>query len=132
MASSSGSASGMPRTIRDLVAGFQIKNTESPSKNVPEMDGTPEDQIDMHRMGKIQEFKLTTASAQLSPTCGPELFGLFFKPLGNSFSSRLHREDNITGYRSLRLPAIRGFLVIRQVRFLYLAFSETLLRHFLI
>lgn len=48
----------MPRTIRGPIAGFQITNTEGPRKDVPGMDGTPEDQIDMHRMGKIQEFKV--------------------------------------------------------------------------
>jgi hypothetical protein len=48
----------MPRAIRGPVAGFQIMNTEGTSKSVPEMDVTPEDQVDMHRMGKIQEFKV--------------------------------------------------------------------------
>ncbi|KAJ5091052.1 hypothetical protein NUU61_005922 [Penicillium alfredii] len=47
-----------PSTIpRDPVIGFAMTDMEGPSKDVPEMEGTPQDQNDMNRMGKIQEFK---------------------------------------------------------------------------
>jgi len=58
MASSFVSLSGMPQTNREPAISFQTMNTEGPTKRVPEMEGTPEDQVDMHRMGKIQEFKV--------------------------------------------------------------------------
>lgn len=32
-------------------------DADGPNKSMPELEGSPQDRNDMHRMGKLQEFK---------------------------------------------------------------------------
>ena len=45
------------QVARQSVTGFQRLEIDVTNKEPSEMDGTPQDQNDMSRMGKVQEFK---------------------------------------------------------------------------
>jgi hypothetical protein len=75
--------------LQDRISSFDRVHTmeEHPTKALPEMDGSPQDQDDMTRMGKIQELKVLFAlfdairtsqtdlsKAQLSTPSSVELF----------------------------------------------------------
>lgn len=82
---------------------------EHPTKGRPEMEGSPQDQDDMTRMGKIQELKVLFVvldgnltpwtdmfAAQLSTPCSIELFGGSSSDLGVHTHVRGSPARNIT------------------------------------
>jgi hypothetical protein len=52
-----------PDAPHDYIASFDTAHTmnEAPTKHLPRMEGTPQDQDDMTRMGKIQQLKVLFA-----------------------------------------------------------------------
>lgn len=44
--------------IQASTPSFQAMENQGLHKGIPTTEGTPQDQNDMHRMGKIQEFKV--------------------------------------------------------------------------
>lgn len=44
--------------IQPVNAPFQVIESDGIHKGIPTTEGSAQDQTDMHRMGKIQEFKV--------------------------------------------------------------------------
>lgn len=54
----------LPNNADNVISSFDVTHTvdEEPTKSQPNMEGTPQDQDDMTRMGKIQELKVLFGS----------------------------------------------------------------------
>jgi hypothetical protein len=57
-----------PEAPHDSISSFDITQAtdEEPTKSLPRMEGTPQDQNDMTRMGKIQELKVISGGSHVT------------------------------------------------------------------